>query len=558
VSHSSARFALAAALLVTVAAGCLPEAGPPEGTRLVEERHLSGVRIVTAGPAGESRLLFGRRTGFRELYPGGEVRSVAELWTVPRQGPVTRLVDGVDWQLPPLVDALGRLWTLRLAQYDPSSGAQTSELVRVDPAGAQLSVGRVVDDPLISPGGTRVLYHRDRASGTIRELDDRETALTVELGFARFVGESFVFQSRLELWVLPPGQQQPVLLATDVLDWREKAGATELQLVLVTGGVGDGRPGPNGEAPPTPPRTLRLVAGTASRALWQGQFVSPPTFAPADDRLAVVETVPETGNLRLQVFHTGGDDHATFDLGVRVGQGPGLGGYAGVSFRPGSSEIWCTVPGGLRVVRADGSVLPIEAPDVNPQAFLTGLDSPDIASGQLFSSAGASAPFSADGRRWLYSNRFSALYLGVADDPAGTGLLIESRGDFPLATVRELDGGRRLLVTSAPPGQAKQLNLILLDPETNERRLLGTSVGPSVVGLRRIVLLSNEAGGLYDLHLIDVDTAADRLLAQNVISFAVAPACATCDPTGPGATVTYAVHARVPFKYDGLWRVELP
>jgi hypothetical protein len=48
------------------------------------------------------------------------------------------------------------------------------------------------------------------------------------------------------------------------------------------------------------------------------------------------------------------------------------------------------------------------------------------------------------------------------------------------------------------------------------------------------------------------------LLAQNVTGFALPPVCPGCDATGPGASVVYVVHARIPFKYDGLWRLELP
>jgi hypothetical protein len=166
------------------------------------------------------------------------------------------------------------------------------------------------------------------------------------------------------------------------------------------------------------------------------------------------------------------------------------------------------------------------------------------------------AMFSADGRFWLYLG--SQLYLGRADQPEAPGLLIQERNDFPVAQVRELGDGRRMLFWSSPPGDAGRQDLTLLDPETNQRRLLATTMGPSLVGRHRILAMTNLAGGLADLRLIDVETGQDTLLAQNVTGFSARSPCAGCDPTAPGAPVVYVVHARVPFKYDGLWRVELP
>jgi hypothetical protein len=57
--------------------------------------------------------------------------------------------------------------------------------------------------------------------------------------------------------------------------------------------------------------------------------------------------------------------------------------------------------------------------------------------------------------------------------------------------------------------------------------------------------------------LIDLDTGAETLLAQNVSEFAL-PTCAGCDPTAPGTPFAYVVQARVPWRYEGLWTGELP
>jgi hypothetical protein len=49
-----------------------------------------------------------------------------------------------------------------------------------------------------------------------------------------------------------------------------------------------------------------------------------------------------------------------------------------------------------------------------------------------------------------------------------------------------------------------------------------------------------------------------QLLAENVTQFALASGCSGCDPLQAGTRLAYLVHARVPWKYDGLWMADLP
>ena len=49
-----------------------------------------------------------------------------------------------------------------------------------------------------------------------------------------------------------------------------------------------------------------------------------------------------------------------------------------------------------------------------------------------------------------------------------------------------------------------------------------------------------------------------QVLADNVTQFAVVTGCAGCDPIQAGNRLAYLVHARVPWKYDGLWMADLP
>ena len=48
------------------------------------------------------------------------------------------------------------------------------------------------------------------------------------------------------------------------------------------------------------------------------------------------------------------------------------------------------------------------------------------------------------------------------------------------------------------------------------------------------------------------------VIGQNVSQFALLNGCPTCDPVAAGTRLAYTVHARVPWKYDGLWVGELP
>jgi hypothetical protein len=229
VSAAASSHLVTAALLAGLAVGCLPEAGPPAGTRLVEERHVTGVRFLAGGASEVPRLLFGRRVGFRDW--GGGVRSVSDLWAIDPQGASSRLIGGVDSEADASIDALGRLWAVHLRQLD-STGGQSGELVRVDATGLPVSVG-VVDSFEMSPGRTRILaYDRISDRGRLRELDGHETMVNADpyLTNARFVGETLAFPKDLDLWMVPPGQQQPALLASDVDLWRENPGSTDLQI----------------------------------------------------------------------------------------------------------------------------------------------------------------------------------------------------------------------------------------------------------------------------------------------------------------------------------------
>ena len=90
-------------------------------------------------------------------------------------------------------------------------------------------------------------------------------------------------------------------------------------------------------------------------------------------------------------------------------------------------------------------------------------------------------------------------------------------------------------------------------------------VRQAVVGARGTLALTGYQGGdwlsLTPGTLVLGALGADRkpvLIGQNVSQFALLTGCPTCDPVAPGTRLAYTVHARVPWKHDGLWLGELP
>jgi hypothetical protein len=542
------RPAIAPCLLLLASAACLPQGDPPAGTRLVEERNLSGVRF---SPAPGEAVLFSRRSGYREEF-GRSASPIFDLWTVPaRGGASARLVDDVDWNFFAGADSAGRLVIGDHRLNSLSTGQVTHQLTLIDPAGQRTSVGRVFTAGL-SPGRGRLYYQKEDGGQVLREADGREISLPSTRSFeTRFAGEALMFNQDQDLWGLPPDAVQPVLLVRRSQSWTAKDTSPEPPVTAFSQ-LGDPMLGES-------PMSLVLIRGARSRALMSGFFASQAAFAPGgDDRIAVLERVPGTGSVLLHVFHTDGAGHETFDLAAPTPGDALRYSSSTIYFRPGTREIWCFVgSAGLRIVRDDGTVQSFPDAPAEPWYFEPTVTTDVLPGAVFFGRDYAPSVFTTDGRFWLYRVN-AALFLARADQPQLPGLLIQDRQDFPVAQVREVGDGRRMLIWAAPPGDAGRWDLSLMDVDTNQRRTLATSVGPSVVGKRRILALTAVTASMGDLQLIDLDTGADTLLAQNVTGFALPPVCPGCDATGPGASVVYVVHARIPFKYDGLWRLELP
>jgi hypothetical protein len=92
-------------------------------------------------------------------------------------------------------------------------------------------------------------------------------------------------------------------------------------------------------------------------------------------------------------------------------------------------------------------------------------------------------------------------------------------------------------------------------------RPLAQHLGPGrSAGSRAVTIVDklNQWWAPGTLMSYDLATGAGTPLAHNVTQLALAPPCPACDVTAPGAQLLYVVQARVPHRYDGLWRATLP
>jgi hypothetical protein len=111
----------------------------------------------------------------------------------------------------------------------------------------------------------------------------------------------------------------------------------------------------------------------------------------------------------------------------------------------------------------------------------------------------------------------------------------------------------------APSSDRRDIAVVDLDSLTV--RPLGERAGTVVASGRRVVAVLDKLSEWWApgmLYSLDLATGARTLLAGNATEFVLTPACPGCDPTAPGAALSYVVQARVPFRYDGLWRAALP
>jgi hypothetical protein len=584
---------LAPAALLALAPGCLPEGEPGLGEPLVSRRGLGGLLFAKAAGTGEKGLLYSHR-GLSLSRPVGPEREYQgsppeDLFFLGAAGAEPhRLLE--KYAGPAQWDARGRLYIGRdLAfRYDPTNprNPATYELWRFDLGDlSALALGRVTGFE-VSPTGTRVAYSRADGQGLLRTTDEQQFPLgAVDEPHFQFVGEDLYFlQAGALVRLRDPGTPAAPVMAGKIESF-DVLGAGPRHLLVRTWD-------------PTAAAAGRIAlvetAGDPSaRILGTDWLLGRPVFSPDGYRLAWMERIgDDRGALRLLDLGAATETGTELMLPPRPPSRDPPGGHApdpapGVDarppelevtleFRPGSEELWCFFPRELRIFAPDGTARSFPLPEQGPP----GLGAPRFVNVERFASDyygdGASfspilpvqvnAPasrFNADGRLWTLV-RGGEGHLGPADRPeAEATVRLFGEDDFD-RNVFELAGGGRVAFW-ASEGAGRRA-LFLADLETRlagpALRVLARNVRTLQLGRRRALVLarplSGSNGGPGDLSVVDLANGAETRLAQNVTSFALDPACAACDPVDAGARLVYVVHARVPWKYDGLWSGSLP
>ena len=546
------RALLALGLAMCGATGCLPAGGPPTGQRWLAGRTLTLYEFAPTGGGASLSLLVGNQTSNGEaddMYlvadPGRTAASSAAP-TVTRGatlllpnafGPSTTL-PYLELAPPLPQDAAGRLL---VAQSDPGSGYASTELFRIDlTTGTALDLGPEVRFAL-SPSGQRFVLDVPDATTTVYEADGSQITLA-NASEATFVGENLyllqaddpadvAMQTLEEL--TPDGALQTI--AQGLTGFQALSGTTSGDLIL---SVADGD-------------------GTFSSSL-----LDPTTLAqtplPGDYQSAS----PDGRCLLLSVF---GDDSVSWNI-FDASTGaitPAPSPSGGWGWRPGHDAFWAMEQNpSPQTYRPP--MLPIQI--WQPATGTTTIDVGD-ATLQAYQLAPSSnpTPFTPDGRYW-FSARFSAAgsgqcFVGPADDPTAPTFPVNPVGTRPGQYWQLAD--ERLLV-EATVGDYTRNDIYLVDPVTGASRELASGGHVVMTGATRALTLLNwiSSAATGDLTLIDFDTGATTVLAENVSQVVLQPPAETTglsgDPLAPGLDVAFVVHDLLDSPYDGVWVATLP
>ncbi len=554
-------------------AACLPEGEHGIGQALVAERGLSGLQLTDGRPGLPAGALYTRRVLNTTLLPVDEGRTWFELPTdlffLPSGGSPRRLLQ--DYQTSARWDAAQRLYVLRDSQVSGGGPVTpfevTAELWRVHLDGMpSLSLGRVRSFDL-SPGRTRLLYQPERERWVLVDLEDHQVGFATR-DHPRFVGEDLFFVQDGTLFRVhdPAAGPMPVLSGEGIAFFTVGSGDGHLMVVAASRG--------------TDPRLLRLRADADDPPELidlPGQ-VSGPILSPEGSRMAWLQRLDrERGQLHVLDLDTRQETRGELPLPPPEMRPPPSGvrdpdaatvvePSAELEFRPGTSELWCFLDRQLSILRLDGQVLtgPLASTGfrVVPH-FARGGFIEDQLSGFFPGSEGVHDPgsrFSRDGRWWTVP-RDSGGDLGDADHPESDDTVpIFGDDDEVDPTLTEVVPGRWVAFWRGDGFDQREL--WLLDVTRRTSRVLARNVASARLGGTRAIVRASSSTPLNsspgDLSLVDLETGSQTPLARNVVDFALAPACPDCDPTGPGAHLVYVVHARVPWRYDGLWDAVLP
>jgi hypothetical protein len=256
------------------------------------------------------------------------------------------------------------------------------------------------------------------------------------------------------------------------------------------------------------------------------------------------EPAPEGG--RLFLFDWTSGDSASLILNGSVDL---------AEWRPGHHELWIPLRSGINVVWAS-------SPDTAKSSFSAGITQVE------FSPDGRRSIFTRDGRHWLSSQARTvgsdgitvAFFAGDVDNPSFAPVQLNPWGE-QLASLWEMADGR-LLVGATALRVGERQDIFLVDADAGSSKLIASGGHLVALGQSRALALLNWqlSSSTGDLTLIDLETGAKTLLAENVYDLAVDTATseAGIDTLAPGTRIAFLVRNRLASPYDGLWVARLP
>jgi hypothetical protein len=525
---------------------CLPAGEPPRGRQLLVARDLEEVLFVEPAPGAQAGI-----AAFR-FAPHYDPDVCASFWslfavdeaTAPDELATERLLaDGVEHPGP-------------FTGYDDPSGPSYG--LRTDARG-RLFVGWQPPTPAIRedklrycPPGRGRIARIDATSGERTELG-RTFTLAPETGSLTRDRTRAVFAGATG----PDQTPSPEIVARDVDDLETVFSGSSPVVIGDAIYALDANTALVSVQPGSPPRTVvsgvltfQVFTSPAGTRLLLKKADAEGTstlFDPATNEEIVVPPtsgyplLSPSGRFIVWTITDFATDVATFSMFDTVTRQIETRTFAKAHYsywRPGTGkdELW------------------IDAADFGGKLYRWTPGAPEIAT-DLGEGHG---DFTEDGRYWLRSsNTSTSTEARDPDNPGAPGYVI-TPPKARVAYVRSLPEGR--LLVEANVATTDRYDILVVDPVARTSRPIASGGHVLVVGRTRVLaqLKWIATGRSGELSLVDLETGATTVLAENAYRWAVEPPPPGEDPLAPGLRVLAVVRNRVASPYDGLWLSRLP
>jgi hypothetical protein len=547
--------------------GCLPTGKAPVGQHVLADRSLTSVYLSPSETEGvPSHLLV---TGpWQEYLSNLESYYFADLYAIPYQN-LSDTANGLAGRQPMvkdfvfpfgitafdiLTDSRGRLFVTYLSEPRPGQEPiRDYNALRLDlTTGTHTFLGRTFKSApyqnlIPSPARTRVLVFSSIVSAQLVDFDSSSWISTNSIP-PSFIGEdTYYVDSEDGVWAVyrskPDAAPEEILTSALQIGihpvqsegvpkllvgyWPLESTSTNSTYALL-----DTQSLATTELPRETEGTYFLSISPDDR--WLAFAVWSPandSSQPSEDKIILFDWT--TGQLE------------TLDS-ARVGKPLSV---RNAEWRPGQNEFWfSTFPDGFAIWK--------------PGQPLTLV--PATRHSYYRSPYGPYSSFTRDGLHWFSTNSQNppTISVGRTDSPLAPLFPINPPGTQTTTHWETQDG--RLLV-GAWTDDVSRKDMYLVDPDTGQSRAICSNGHLWELGHTRVLALLNWelARSTGDLNLIDLNTGAQTLLAENVYAVDVDRGPSATVPSGtdrlsPGTRVAYLTRHRLNSPHDGLWVAELP